>query len=267
MKEAKTPEPLEVIKTNVGPEEIAKLYLKLEFRKLFADVSDQSFWQNLDHSIETIKDRVNEKDFWQLVSGISEGYKLKWVYRVLTDSVYSWSLEKIALDNIRMTGMIPFMDPILEDAGRKPSRFAQIWKANPKYAKQANGLGIKPNPQRDSYPILLHEGDSQLRVFDGMRRVCVAALEGKEVMEAYVGRIRNPQGQMMINADKVLFLRVLYDEAPEKDPQLLDAIVTIFKAYIRFYRNGREVVDWYLDKWRKEEKLSKIAEEILPKSD
>lgn len=266
MKELTTPRPLEVIRTNVQPEEIAKLYLKLEFRKLFADVSYSSFWQNLDNSVETIKERVNEKDFWQLVAGISEGYKLKWIYRVLTDSVYSWSLERVRLDDIRMTGMSPFMNPILEKAEWRPSKFAQIWKADPKYAKQADGSGIKPNSQRDTYPILLHEGDSQLRVFDGMRRVCVAALEGKEFMEAYAGRIRDPQGQMMINADKVLFLRVLYDEASEKDPKLLEAIVTVFKAYMRFYRNGREVVDNVLYKWRQDKELAKVAEAILPKS-
>lgn len=262
MKETKTPKPVEVIRTNIQPEGIAKLYLKLEFRKLFANISDQKFWKQLDNSINTIKDRLNEKDFWQLISGISEGYKLKWVYRVLTDLVYSWSLERIALDDIRMTRMGPVMNPILEEAEWKPTKFAQIWKSNPDYATDTK-TSLLAEPERDHLPIFLHERDNQLRVFDGMRRVCLAAIEGRDVMEAYVGRIRNPQGQMMVNADKVLFLRVLYDEAREKDPKLLNAIATICKAYIRFYRNGKEVVESALYKWRQDPNLKKVAEEIL----
>lgn len=264
MKELKTPEPLAIIRTNVQPEEIAKLYLKLEFRKLFANIQDYKFWKQLDNSIDTIKDRVNENDFWQLISGISEGYKLKWVYRVLTDSVYSWSLERIALDDIRMTGMSPVINPILEKAEWKPKKFAQIWKSNPKYATVPK-IQLLAEPERDHFPIFLHERDEQLRVFDGMRRVCLAVIEGRDLMEAYVGRIRNSKGQMMVNADKVLFLRVLYDEAPEKDQKLLDAIVTVFKAYIRYYRNGREVVNNVINKWRQDEELAKIAEKILLK--
>lgn len=254
---------IKVLRNKVPPEEIALQYLKHEFRKLFTDVEDIDFWKNLDKSLEKLGKRIGKDDFWQLISGVAEGYLQKWIYRVLTDSVYDWTLEEIAIDNIRMTGMSPFMNPILKEAGWKPSRFAKIWKSHPKYSQLPHARGMRSFPERDNNPIFLHERDNELRVFDGMRRVCIAALENKKSLKALVGRIRSPSGKMMINKDKVLFLRVLYDEDSDKDPKLLEAIKTIFKAYVKFYRNGREVVGFYLKKWQQDPKLRSVAEEIL----
>lgn len=263
MAKKQTPRPIRILRKNVPPGEIAHQYLKHEFRKLFADVKDRNFWKTLDKSLDKLKERIGKDDFWQLLSGVAEGYLQKWVYRVLTDSVYKWRLEEIALDDIRMTGMGPFMDPILEEAGWRPSQFAKIWKSHPKYSQAPEAQGIKPFPERDEDPIFLRERDNELRVFDGMRRVCIAVLENRKSLNAFVGRIRNPSGKMMINKDKVLFLRALYDEAPHKDLKLLEAIKTIFKAYIKFYRNGKQVVSFYLKKWQRDPKLRPIAEEIL----
>jgi hypothetical protein len=259
----KTPKPLKILREKVLPEEIARQYLKYELRKILGESENKAFWQKIDLSIDTLKEKIGEKDFWQLVSGISEGFKLKWVYRVLTNNLYSWRLESITLDDIRMTGMSPFMNRILEKANWKPSKFAKIWKSNPRFYKLPDGQGIKPQPERDHFPILLHEQEGQLKVFDGMRRVCLAALEGNKSLDAWVGRIVNPRGKMMINPDKVLFLRVFYDELPRKDRRVLEAIKTILKAYLKFYRNGREVVGQSLYKWREDPKLKGLANEIL----
>lgn len=264
MPETQTPQPLEVLRRNVQPEEIAIQYLQHELGKLFPD-QDRDFQLKMDRQVKSFPRALGEKDFWQLVSGLSEGFKLKWVYRTLTDTSYSWSLERIALDDIQMTGMSPFMDPILRQADWRPSRFAQIWREHPEYAQVPEARGITPNPKRDQYPIILREKDKHLLVFDGMRRTCLAALENKPDLEAWVGRTTNPNGQMMINPDKVLFLRVLYDEAKDKNPQLLEAIKVVLETYIKEYRNGREVAGYYLSPWGQNPDLVKIVKEILGK--
>lgn len=261
MSEVNTPKPIKVLKTNVKPEEIATQYLKHEFIKLFPNQQD-SFYKVLDQQIDQFPQTLGAGGFWQFVSGISEGFKLKWTYRILTDSRYSWSLESVKLGDITMTGMSPQMDLILKAAGWNPLKFPAVWQAHPEH-KKFEEQGIKPQPERDRLPIMLREKNYQLKVFDGMRRTCVAALQGKQEMVAWVGRITNPKGHMMINPDKALFLRALYDEAPRKDPKLLEAIKKVMRAYVRYYRNGREAVDGALYKWKQDPQLSKVVKEIL----
>lgn len=254
--ENSTPQPIKLLKQNVKPEEIAVQYLKHEFIKLFSNPS------KLLDKVDNFPQEMG-KDFWQLVSGISEGYKMKWVYRVLTDNKYSWTLEQIALDDVTLTGMSEFMDNVINQANGKPSNFAQIWAKNPEFAKTPDGAGIKAHLERDDFPILLWERYDQLHVFDGMRRTCVAAITQKTEITAWVGRITNLDGQMMVNKDKVLFLRALYDESPDKDAELLDGIVKVMKGYIKLTRNGREVVENVLNKWKDDPNLVEVVEEIL----
>ena len=257
------PKQIKLLRSKVDPVEIAIEYLQHEFRKFFPDQS-KNFYLKMDLLISKFPESRGEETFWFIVAGISEGYSLKYVYRRLTDSKYIWSLERIKLDDITMTPMSPFMNPILEKAGWKPSNFAKIWRENPDLAKAPEAEGMRLYPDRDIFPIFVRENKKhQFSVFDGMRRTCMAALEGKPSILAYVGRVINPKGKTMLNRDKALFLRLMYDEIPKEDHELLDAIKTVMIAYQKYYRNGREVVENVMYKWKKDPKLVKVAEEIL----
>lgn len=266
MAEDQTPKPIEIIQTDVPAQEIACQYLKHEFRKLFPDQTD-NFYETMNQAIDNFPQSLGEKDLWQLVAAVSEGLKLKGIYRLLTDTKYTWNLEKFRLPDITMTSMSPILDKILKEAEWNPANLAQAWERNKQYLKECSDPGLKPDPEIDNNPIIvqLNSEGKKLLVYDGMRRVCIKALESKPDITTWVCRVTNPNGQMMVNADKVLYTRQIYAEDPSRDPQLLKAIVTIMKVYQKNYRNGKELVERYLSPWqeRSEPELRKAAEEIL----
>jgi hypothetical protein len=265
MRQSKSPQPIETLKTKVAPVEIAVSYLQHEFHKLFSGQKSE-FYAKVDNLISSFPATLGEKHFWYLVSGISEAYKFKWVHRTLTNTQFCWSLEKVRLDDVTMTGMSPYMDKVLKQAQWTPSKFARIWKRGRRYTKAKEAEGIRPYSQRDYFPILLRESDRQLKVFDGMRRTCVAALQEKADVIAWVGRICRSKGFSLINPDKVLALRVLYDNSPTKDQKLLKAIQVIMRRYLKQYRNGEEVVKNVLSEWEEDPNLAKVVKDILKSS-
>src|SRR3990167_5011014 len=104
---------------------IAKQYLKQEFRKIFSDVKNDKFYKKIDKSIESFTDREGESSFWNLLASISEGWKLKWVFQILSDDKYQWKLKNIPLDKIYLTGMSPTIDKyVIKKFNRNPLAFA-----------------------------------------------------------------------------------------------------------------------------------------------
>lgn len=260
-----TPQPIEVIRTNVSPQEIACQYLRHEFIKLFPNQAS-NFYEVMNQAIDNFPQTLGEKDFWQLVAAISEGLKLKGIYRLLTDTKYTWNLERFKLPDITMTSMSPVIDKVLKEAEWNPLNLPQAWKSNEQYLKDHDDPGLKPNLLTDGNPIILQLSDrNQLLVYDGMKRTCLRSLERKTDIVAWVCRVTNPNGQMMINADKVLYTRQVYSEDPDKDPQLLQAVITIMGAYRDNYRNGKELVERYISPWREKEEpeLKRAAKDIL----
>lgn len=254
-----TPAALQVIR-KATPEEIALQYIRHEFIKLFPGQTD-TFYQQMADGVSKLPQMLGEDLFWKLLAGIAEGYKHKWIYRFLTDAGLQWHLEKIALNDMRMTGMSPFMDPILSAAGWQPAAFAKVWREHPEYAAQPEAAGMKPEPLRDIFPIMLVEKNNRLQVFDGMRRTCMAALAGKQEMAAWVGRRATP-GKSHINTDKTLFLFATYAESDMHDEESLHALIGISKLVIREHANGREAVERALRDWDANPTMQAAAKKV-----
>ncbi len=257
--------PVKIIQKNIKPVDIALTFLKHEFRKIFSDIEDADFISKMDNSLDGLIDRLGEEGFWFFVAAISEGFRFKYVFRRLTDTSYNWNLEMVNLKDITMTSMGgTFMNPILEKAKWEPERFAKIWKDHPEYSKNVPyGIGIKKEPRWDFYPILLCEQKGNLKVFDGMRRTCLAALDGKKQIQAYVGR-KKRKGTLLVNEDKILFLRLLYDESDGKSEELLSAILTVMREYTKNYRNAKDVIKRRLWRWEKDEDLKRHIKKFIP---
>jgi hypothetical protein len=111
----------------------------------------------------------------------------------------------------------PFLDAITEQAEWIPSKFAAIWRDHPEYGNSLDGEGIRAEPHRDHFPVMLREKSHCLAVFDGMRRTCVAALDGRPDLLAWVGRIHGPGDEPGA-------------KTPEKHPGLREKIKTAMKA-------------------------------------
>jgi hypothetical protein len=253
------PAPLEIIRETV-PQEIALQYIQHELIKLFPDQSE-NFYEQLAKGVSDLPQLLGDDLLWKLLAGLAEGYKFKWTYRTLTDEGLRWRLEKIKLDDVRMTGMSPFMDPILASANWRPSTFAKVWQAHPEYASHPDAAGMKPEPLRDNFPIMLVEKDSKLKVFDGMRRTSMAALANKPDITAWVGRRVKP-GKSKLNADKTLFLFATYSESKHHTAEELQALITISRMVIREHSNGRETVERALQFWDAHQETQKDAQKV-----
>jgi hypothetical protein len=241
------PQPIEVVRGNVAPQEIALQYIRHEFIKLFPGQTDE-FYEQMASGVTRLPSTIGEDALWKLLAGLAEGYKFKWIYRILTNDGLHWRQERISLHDIRMTGMSPFMDPILAEANWQPADFAKVWRDNPEYASHPDAAGMKPEPLRDHLPIMLIEQNGQLKVFDGMRRTCMAALANKPELTAWVGRRTKP-GKGKLNADKTLFLFATYSESETKKPEDLQGLIAVSQMVIREHSNGREVVERALQFW------------------
>jgi hypothetical protein len=253
-------EPLEIVRSNVDTQEIALQYVRHEFIKLFPEQSE-AFYEQLADGVARLPKHLGDHLFWELVAGLAEGYKYKWIYRILTDDGLVWRLEKIRLNDIHMTGMSQFMDPILREANWQPAEFAKVWNAHPEYAQQPRAAGIKPEPLRDDLPIMLVERQGALKVFDGMRRTCMAALAGKSEMTAWVGRRVKP-GKGKLSPDKLLFLFATYSEAGEQDAPTLEALATISRMVVREHTNGEQAVERALQLWDGQQHMKDAAAAI-----
>mgnify|MGYP001580500919 CR=1 FL=1 len=90
--------PIKVIQKNVPIEKIIKQYFLHEFSKLLSDIEDEKFWEQFENSLEFNFRKMSENSLWQLLSGISEGYKLKWIYN-LGDIAYELVIKMNYINN------------------------------------------------------------------------------------------------------------------------------------------------------------------------
>jgi len=238
---------------------IGRQYLKHEFRKIFGDVKDAKIWVKLDKSIDNFSKGGNESSFWNLLAAISEGWKLKAVFHILSNNRYKWKLDKISVDKIILTGMSPAIDKyIIKKYNRSPFDFIRAWKKDKKMRDEIFATGLAPHKERDHFPILLFEAKDGLRVFDGMRRTLLALIAGKKKIKAWAGYVVNHRGKSLISADRCYFLSNIYERSKKQDKELEKAIVRIGKEIIENYRNGEETLFKRIAGWSHNPEIKRI---------
>ena len=243
---------------------IAKQYLKQEFRKVFSDVKNDRFYKRLDRSIDNFDKREGEPSFWNLLAAVSEGWKLKQVFSVLSDDKYQWKLKDIPLEKIYLTSLSPVMDKyIVKKFNRDPMTFARAWKANKIMRGEIIKTGFSAHKERDNFPILVYKIGESYRVFDGMRRVLLALINNQLAIKSWVGAKVNTKGKPLISTNRCYFLSNLYNQAKSKDKNLEKAIIRIGKEINKNYRNGKEVLLKRVIGWSHDQKIKSIFAEMI----
>ncbi|MFH0955844.1 MAG: hypothetical protein V1801_01355 [Candidatus Falkowbacteria bacterium] len=243
---------------------IAKQYLKQEFRKIFSDIKDDKFFKKIDKSIDNFNTREGEISFWNLLAAIAEGWKLKWVFQILSDDKYQWKLKDISLEKIYLTSMSPAIDKyVIKKFNRNPLAFAKAWKANKAMRQEIIKTGFSAHKERDNFPILVYKTGKNYRVFDGMRRVLLALTKNQKSIKAWVGYKINAKGRPLVSANRCYFLSNLYNQAKTKDKTLEKSIVRIGKEINKNYRNGREVLLKRIIGWSHDQKIKSIFAEMI----
>ena len=243
---------------------IAKQYLKNEFRKIFSDIKDEKFYKKIDKSIDNLNLREGEASFWNLLAAISEGWKLKQVFAVLSDDKYQWKLKNIPLEKIYLTGMSPVIDKyIIKKFNRNPLAFARAWKINKAMREDFIKTGFSAHKERDYFPILVYKVGDSFRVFDGMRRTLLSLAKNQKSIKAWVGYKINVKGRPLVSANRCYFLSNLYNQAKTKDKNLEKSIIRVGKELNKNYRNGREVLLKRVIGWSHDQKIKSIFAEMI----
>jgi hypothetical protein len=243
---------------------IAKQYLKQEFRKIFSDVKNDKFYKRIDKSIDSLDLREGEISFWNLLAGIAEGWKLKWVYQILSDDKFQWKLKDIPLEKIYLTGLSPTIDKYtIKKFNHNPMAFAKAWKNNLQMRKEIIKTGFGAHKERDGFPVLTYKIGDNYRVFDGMRRVLLALTRKQKNIKAWVGYKVNIKGKPLISTSRCYFLSNLYNQAKSKDKILEKSIIRIGKEINRDYRNGKEVLLKRIIGWSHDQKIKSIFAEMI----
>lgn len=237
--------PIRTLEENIEPLFLAKEYLKFELRKIFSDVTEQNFWEKFDQSIADFEDSHGIEGFWRFLAAISDGFKLNWLFRILSSDQFSWRREIWPIKDITLTGVNPIVNQIvIEKCQRDPIKLRQYLKVNPQNLKVLEEQGLKPHPKRDNRAILLRQDGAEFKVLDGMRRTCLAAISGKEEIEAYVGYQVNPAGRAQISPDKVYFLTLLYEDSTSEEKQEIKESLQQLLAFLpRRFRNAKAVLE------------------------
>jgi len=244
---------------------VAKQYLSHEFIKLFSVSNDKRLLADIKTFMDKFDEYYDEPELWRLLSTISEGWRLKAVFRVLSNDRYIWTKETLPLESIVLTGMSPTIDKYIAKSEKRPRTFKQLWDSDQLMRKEITATGFSPHAERDHFPIIVFEKNrgKGFRVVDGMRRMLLATIADRPHIEAWVGRQVKKSGKPMISESRAYFLYDVYQFSKTKSPELKSAIATIAKEIIDTYGNGREVIEQRVIGYANKPAFTEIFKEVL----
>lgn len=242
---------------------MAVQYLQHEFRKILPEVFRTQGGRAIDRDLERLLMRQGEVSFWNLLAGISEDWKLKSVFRILSDPRFSWRKKKIPVRNIILTGMSPLMDEyIIKKCGRSPITFGEMWKKDKKMRDKIRKSGFSAHSELDHFPIFVIHEDGKYKVFDGMRRTLLAIIGNKQYVAAWVGDMKRKNGKPIISEGFCYVLSKVY-KGGKRTKKQNDAFVEVGRIISKEYGNGREVLETRIGGWSHDEYIKEIFERMI----
>ncbi len=239
-------------------EQIGVQYLQHEFRKMFPGAGP-AVWDRIDREVARMPRIQGEASFWNLLAAVAEDWKLKAIYRILSDTQFRWVWQKVPVERLVLTGMSPIIDRYtIRKFSRDPLQFHAAWKKDAKMRKAILRTGFAAHPERDHFPIFLWEAPDGFRVFDGMRRTLRALIQNKKSIDAWVGISVRRNGKPLVSGGFAYVLSQVYAHASRKDPKLDAALIRIGAAISKDYRNGREVMTKRIAGWAHDKELKAL---------
>lgn len=181
------------------------------------------------------------------------GARLNWVGEYINDESIHWTLEKINVNNLTLTGTSPVWNAIIIDkADRNPEKLRQLLK-NPKISKMFK------NSRYVDIPILVRKDGEKLKVLDGMNRTIAAIRDGIQKINAYVG-IRTGSPNLIIEPHVIYDFIRAYQQGRGNEEDLKGGLRFLLDAYT----NVRELLKTRLGPdWIKDEGIQQIIKEVL----
>ncbi len=242
---------------------MAVQYLQHEFRKILPEVFRTQGGRVIDRDFERLSKRQGEVSFWNLLAGVSEDWKLKSVFRVLSDSRFSWKKKKIPVRGIILTGMSPLMDEyVIKKCDRSPIAFGEMWKKDKKMRDKIKKSGFSAHSERDHFPIFVAHEDGKYKVFDGMRRTLLAIIGNKRYITAWVGDMKRKNEKPIISEGFCYVFSQIYKNGKRTKKQN-DAFVEVGKIISKEYENGRDVLRTRIGGWSHDGRIKEIFERMI----
>ncbi|MFA6995459.1 MAG: hypothetical protein WC249_03580 [Patescibacteria group bacterium] len=250
-------------KINLTPsktaEKMAVQYLQHEFRKILSGIKNSIIWNSIDRELSRFIKVQGEASFWNLVAAIAEDWKLKAVYRLLTDTKFEWTKQQVPIKKIILTGMSPAIDSfIISKFERNPLRFQAAWEKDKEMRRIFQQTGFARHKERDDFPIFLFQASEGYRVFDGMRRSLLTIIDHKKTINAWVGKPVNEKGQPLISDGAAYVLSQVYNHATKKSKSLDNSMLQIGAVISDDYRNGQKLLQERIAGWSHDKKLKQL---------
>lgn len=239
------PEPIEIIKSGVSAEEVGRYYLRSEFSRLVTkpEALDQLMGK-IEKLPEGHTDSAVEHSFWDLLSGISQTYRHNGVFNIVSDERFIWRLERIAIGDLRLTGMgtgsemTKYIEKIENNPLKLRESLADFFAGN-KVGYPKDFEKFRPSEQKlkgGLETILIFERDQQLPVFDGMNRLIQQIANGADSVVVYRGVTQKGEGKHRVGEAPFILLRDLYRTTQDESTQ--KAIIKTAKALEKFGSDG-----------------------------
>jgi hypothetical protein len=233
------PKPVKTLRKNVPPTVMTNEYLYHEFLKIFSDIKKPAFHRQIKKSVNSLLKRYGPHNYWLLVSAIAEGWRVKQIYRLLTNPGYQWNLELRKISDLSMTGFNPrAVDRLIFRCHRKFERFADYYRHHPEFFKKYMP-NLHPRPGVDKLAVFAYWNtrENRLQIFDGMRRTVLATIARKKTIKTFVGYPLR-QGKPMVNLDKIQFYKLLAAFA-KKDKKTINSFVVVGREIVKQHSNAR----------------------------
>ncbi len=239
-------------------ERMAVQYLQHEFRKMLNGIKNRTVWKSIDRELAQFVQHNGEFSFWNLVAAVSEDWKLKGVYRIISDTKFRWRKEKIPTKKIVLGSMSPTIDAYtFKKFKHDPILFKEAWAKDVKMRQTIIRTGFSSHKERDHFPIFVWKDGKGYRVFDGMRRTLLALINGKKEVVAWVGESVNKKGKPLLSGGFAYVLSQIYAEADKSD-KINRATKILLTTISREKRNGKELFQERIVKWSHNNKIREL---------
>lgn len=184
------------------------------------------------------------------------GVLLNWVGEWITDPSVRWEKRVVRVDDLTLTGTNPTWNAVVIDhAHREPRQLRELFR-------DSEIVRLFEGVQWSSVPILvrvnLQDGE-KLKVLDGMKRTIAAIRDGRDMIEAWIGRRTDP-------ARPCIEPHVIYDilRAAQQGRGSLDDLRAALRFLLQTYGNTRNLLKHrFNSEWLRDSKLNALVQEVL----
>jgi len=217
--------------TDIERVELACDYLVHEFRKIFPDMNKDEAYKAIKRYAPT-KDSTDEtiRDFWNLFSAMSDGWRLKALHNIVTAENITWSKENISLRLLKPSDPHGWMKELVPRGCTNSYDFQALvsyWQKNESILNEALEESKRERKKRaegdENDPVIARRVNNLFCVVDGSSRIKVAIENWVKKGGTYkppkitiwIGWSKAPKGISWTPTSSLFFLKTICGNDPE----------------------------------------------------